>query len=88
MMNVTGDMEEAMFFEFTTTAKGKAYIGIDFASARQYAYGCDAYASGTMTFMTKGGVTITTMYTSNLEGFNYIEIDSLAAGTYTLTLTN
>jgi len=67
---------------------GRIYIGLQYYARRQYPTGCHDYTYGYLTLMTKDGTIISSMYTDDYTGFNYIEFDFLAPGTYILIIQN
>jgi len=62
---------------------GKISFGFEYISSRFFPPGCkNDYIYGTVQLTTADGTIVTTLYTYDDYGTNYVEFDYLAAGTY------
>jgi hypothetical protein len=77
-------------YKFTVTTAGEYYVGVEFYDTRMYPTACKSGSAstsyGTLTIATSSGTSLysATVYDSN--GLNYVDLPSLAAGNYSITV--
>ena len=76
-VDVQNDSGIEQIFNFTVTAPGKTYVGVEYYSPRMYPDNCHNYTVGIMSLLSSTGTIISMTYTSDFELFNYFEFEYL-----------
>lgn len=59
---------------------GKAYVSVDFYNDRMYPYGCKGETTAVLSLSDSSGRTLTTKKVRSMNGFGYLQLDELKAG--------
>jgi hypothetical protein len=86
-LEVLTDTGFTQTFTFTLNKAGTTFVGVEFYNPRMYPLtNCHYYTYATVYLYTSSGSYLNGMYAYDWNDFNFIKYDSLAAGTYKMTV--